>query len=129
MRDGRLKTFIYFFTLILSQRLSPDCEDDVDDDEALWPDTNDTSTPTPPITNMPPIHLLLPHLAKPCRSRTCHVGPRPSVASFTTCFSSSSSSPLCSSTATTPTASTTATTATATTSKASVRRPTLFKKR
>ncbi|KZS12790.1 putative Calcium/calmodulin-dependent 3',5'-cyclic nucleotide phosphodiesterase 1C [Daphnia magna] len=102
---------------------SPDCEDDVGDEEALWPDTNDASSPAPLTNNTSP-HLLLPRLAKPCCSRASRVGLRPAVTSFTTCSSPTRS---CSSTATTPTASTTATTAT--TSKASVRRPTLFKKR
>ncbi|XP_057379504.1 dual specificity calcium/calmodulin-dependent 3',5'-cyclic nucleotide phosphodiesterase 1-like [Daphnia carinata] len=103
---------------------SPDCEDDVGDEEALWPDTNDTSSPAPLTNNTPP-HLLLPRLANPCRSRASRVGLRPAVTSLTTCSSPTRS---CSSTATTPTASTTATT-TATSSKTSVRRPTLFKKR
>nr|CAH0111329.1 unnamed protein product [Daphnia galeata] len=119
---------------------SPECpDDDVDEEEALWPDTNDTTSspaPTQPtsITITTPPHLLLPHLTKPCRSS--RVSPsrlRPAAISpLTTCSSSSSSStpPPPSSSATTRVTSTTATTTT--TSKASslhVRRPALLKKR
>ncbi|XP_046631046.1 calcium/calmodulin-dependent 3',5'-cyclic nucleotide phosphodiesterase 1A-like isoform X2 [Daphnia pulicaria] len=115
---------------------SPECDDDVDEEEALWPDTNDTtSSPAPPPPPSTP-NLLLPHLTKPCRSRASpfRVSSRPASNSFSTCSSSSSSS----STSSTPPSSatvrvtTTTTATTTTTSKASslhVRRPALLKKR
>ena len=133
--------FFLSFPIPRNLYTSPECpDDDVDEEEALWPDTNDTTSspaPTQPtsITITTPPHLLLPHLTKPCRSS--RVSPsrlRPAAISpLTTCSSSSSSStppPPSSSATTRVTTSTTATTTT--TSKASslhVRRPALLKKR